>query len=120
MRLSILLLPFFFLQLLQAQPLQVVNPVSDYKNNPVGVHASPRFSWQLSSAKNDVIQTAYELKVAADIPSLSKTQNLIWQSGKVSSDQSQHISYGGPALKSRQRYYWQVRVWDNQKNASAW
>ena len=35
----------------------------------------------------------------------------VWQSGRVSLEQSVHIPYGGPALQSNQRYAWQVRVW---------
>src|SRR5206468_10947494 len=31
-----------------------------------------------------------------------------------------HGVYGGPALESGQRYYWQVRVWDGEGRPSAW
>jgi hypothetical protein len=30
------------------------------------------------------------------------------------------VPYGGPALASRTRYYWQVRVWDNYGRVSPW
>jgi hypothetical protein len=29
-------------------------------------------------------------------------------------------AYGGPALRSGERYYWQVRVWDGEGEASEW
>ncbi|WP_254161434.1 glycoside hydrolase family 78 protein [Chryseosolibacter histidini] len=105
---------------LSAQSLKIVNPVCEYRKDPLGLDLTPpRLSWQLSSAKRDVMQTAYEIRVATDASALAKGRNLVWQSGKVQSDQSVHVPYGGP-LQSRQRYYWQVRVWDNQKNTSPW
>ncbi len=37
---------------------------------------------------------------------------------EVDSDQSVNVPYGGPAVESRRRYYWQVRVWDAQGQPS--
>ena len=50
----------------------------------------------------------------------SKTRKYYGASGKQLSDSSVHIAYQGPALESRKRYYWQVRVWDNSGKTSAW
>jgi len=36
--------------------------------------------------------------------------------GKVYSEQSQHIPYGGKELISSQKYYWKVRIWDQNGN----
>src|SRR5690606_31792213 len=41
-------------------------------------------------------------------------------SSDLASSQSTHVRYGGPALQSRQRLYWQVRIWDSNNRASAW
>jgi alpha-L-rhamnosidase len=38
----------------------------------------------------------------------------------VESDKSVNVEYGGAALKSMQRVYWQVRVWDNKGKVSDW
>ncbi|WP_276484325.1 alpha-L-rhamnosidase [Paraflavitalea pollutisoli] len=96
--------------------LQVQHPVTENLVNPIGLDvARPRFSWQLSSPKRNVLQTAYELKVT-NAPN-GKTQ---WTTGKVNTAQSLDIPYAGAALTSGTRYYWQVRVWDNQGNASPW
>lgn len=82
--------------------------------NPLGVDADqPRFSWQITSDKRNITQTAYEVKVMA-----GKKQ--IWSSGKQTSDQSVHIPYSGPALESGKKYNWQVRIWDNNGRASKW
>ena len=44
----------------------------------------------------------------------------LWDSGKVESDQSVHVVYAGPALKSRQRCQWKVRTWDMNGEPSPW
>jgi len=82
--------------------------------NPVGLDIStPRFSWQLVSDQRNVSQIAYEIKVV-----YGKTT--VWNSGKVSSDQSVRVLYAGNALQSGKKYNWQVMVWDNSGKQSAW
>jgi hypothetical protein len=44
----------------------------------------------------------------------------LWDSGKLAVQRSYHHSYAGPALRSRQRCFWQVRVWDEHDQPSAW
>ncbi len=41
----------------------------------------------------------------------------MWDTGKVDSDQSVHIEYDGPALRSATRYYYRVRVWDEDRKS---
>ncbi len=91
------------------------NVLVENRSNPVGLdNPKPRFSWQLSSPKRNVVQSAYEIKV------LDAAKKQVWTSGKVSSDQSQYVSYDGPALASGTRYTAQVRVWDNAGKVSNW
>ena len=66
------------------------------------------------------MQTAYEIRVADTRKNLTSGKNLIWSSQKVESDQSVNVVYGGPALTSMQRVYWQVRIWDNKNRATSW
>jgi len=89
----------------------------EYHTNPLGIDVlKPRLSWQIVSAEENILQTAYEIKVT------DQTANgkLLWNSGKVNSAQSVNVAYEGPALKSMQRVAWQVRVWDNKNKVSAW
>lgn len=51
---------------------------------------------------------------------LNNNQGDIWDTGKVESDQSINIAYGGKGLESAKRYYWKVRVWDKNDKASSW
>ena len=82
--------------------------------NPIGIgETHPRFSWQLSSDKRNLMQTAYELKVSAG-------KKTIWNTGKVNSDQSVFVPYNGEELKTGNRYTWQLRVWDNKGRTSSW
>lgn len=102
-----------------SQKLSVYDFTCNYKVNPVGTDATPRFSWKLRSSQQNVWQTAYEIRVSGDSVALSSGRKLIWDTGKVSSDQSIHVPYGSDQVSGR-RYYWQVRVWDNHGNVSAW
>ncbi|TMI62694.1 MAG: alpha-L-rhamnosidase [Bacteroidetes bacterium] len=92
----------------------VANLLCENLSNPLGLGIKqPRFSWQLVSDKRNTMQTAYEVKVM-------QGKTVAWNSGKLMSDQSVFISYGGSALQSGKKYNWQVRVWDNEGKASTW
>lgn len=95
----------------------VTNLVCEYHENPIGIEVQkPRFSWKINATENNMLQTAYEIKVT-DQAGKGKT---IWNSGKVVSGQSVNVVYEGPALKPMQRVYWQVRIWDNNSKVSEW
>ncbi len=109
---------FFFATAL-SQELSIHNPRCEYKTNPVGIdEIQPRFSWELVSRQRNVMQTAYQIKVAKTAADLKKSKNLVWDSGKIASDQSVHVEYTGEKLESRQRYFWEVQVWDNHDNSA--
>jgi alpha-L-rhamnosidase len=93
----------------------------EYKTNPLGIDAvRPRLSWQIRSAKQGVLQTAFQIRVADAEVKLKSSKELLWDSGKIPSGNSLHIPYTGTALGSRQRVYWQVKVWDNDGKSSDW
>lgn len=101
-------------------PLAVKNLRCEYKTDPLGIDVrKPRLSWELASAERGVLQTSYEIRVAASEAGLAKGKPL-WESGKQSSDASNQIEYGGAALESRKVYFWQVRVGDNHGHLSEW
>ena len=106
---------------LVAQSVRVTGLSCEYQTNPVGIGVmKPRLSWQLMASGRNVRQSAYELRVGAEPAGLSKGRQVIWQTGKVASEQSVHVTYEGPALQPKQRCYWQVRVWDGQDKPSGW
>ncbi len=121
MRNLLLLLVFVFISASVFSKTVVVSPVVEYKKDPLGIDVGkPRFSWKLVSDKNNVIQTAYEIRVAHSSAGLRKKSERLWESGKVESDKSVNVPYEGPELKSMERAYWQVRVWDNSGKVSPW
>ncbi len=101
--------------------LQVLALRTEYKENPLGIDAArPRLSWQIASAARGVMQSAYQVRVAADVQQLRTVRGLLWDSGKVESGESTQRPYEGPELKSGQRYFWQVRIWDQTGSPSEW
>ncbi len=113
----LLLLPIWLL----GGNVRVANLSCEYLKNPLGIEAeSPRLSWQNLSDESNVRQTAYEIRVAASLELLTKKEKQLWHSGIVKSDQSVHVIYRGAPLQSSRRYYWQVRIWDNQNRVSGW
>ena len=91
------------------------------KINPVGVSVMyPRLSWTLESSKRNVSQSAFDIRVSESLESLQKGVNLIFSTGKIPSDQSVHVQFTGNTLKPGRKYYWQVRVWDQNDRVSKW
>jgi len=100
--------------------LAVKNLRCEYKSDPLGIDVrKPRLSWELTSTERGVLQTSYEIRVAASETELAKGKTL-WESGKQSSDASNQVEYSGPAFESRKIYYWQVRVADNRGHLTGW
>ncbi len=94
---------------------------TEYKENPVGIDArKPRLSWKIQSEARDVMQNAYQIRVARSERDLQAERGVLWDSGRVTSEESINRSYDGPGVESRQRYYWQVRVWDSTGKDSGW
>ncbi len=88
---------------------------------PLGIDiAHPLLSWQLQDSRRGARQAAYEIRVASSPDALTQDRADVWDSMRVDSDQSVNVPYGGPALESRRRYYWQVRVWDAQGQPSSY
>ncbi|MGB3005265.1 MAG: family 78 glycoside hydrolase catalytic domain [Chitinophagaceae bacterium] len=119
-KISFLLLAFQCVILSVFAQVKVDHLRTENLQNPIGIDVlQPYFSWQLISDQRNVMQSAYEIRVGADAASLAKGKSS-WTSGKIYSDQSIHVPYKGAALVSGKKYYWQVRVWDNNGIASMW
>jgi alpha-L-rhamnosidase len=93
----------------------------EYLIEPMGVDTlNPRLSWIIVSDRRGEKQTAYQVLVASSQGLLAENRADLWNSGKVASDESAHVPYAGKPLKSKQRCYWKVRVWDREGSPSAW
>ena len=112
-------LGFIFAILLYLAPLRasIERLQVEYLTNPIGIDTEqPRFSWQTVSNQRGVFQQAYQITVAED----ENFTHVVWNSGRVDSDESVHIRYNGTALKPCTRYYWKVNTWykDGKEEAS--
>ncbi|WP_423128617.1 family 78 glycoside hydrolase catalytic domain [Gaoshiqia sp. Z1-71] len=101
--------------------LKIVNLRTEYKVNPLGLGTVfPRLSWEIQDNKRNVGQTVYRIVCASCPEDLEAETALIWDSGRIGSDQSIQIEYGGKPLTSGQRVYWKVKVWTNKGDESDW
>lgn len=97
-------------RLVSAPMNRPANLSCEYQTNPLGLDVlHHRLAWWLNDPRPGARQTAFQIV----------TDNG-WDTGKVKSDQSIHVSYAGPALRSRQRVTWRVRTWDARGQASLW
>jgi len=121
---SLVSLVFIFLfhcNYITKQKINITNLLCEYQSNPLGIDKKyPRLSWQLESNVRSQIQTAYQILVASDPNKLSEQAADLWDSGKVESEQQINIKYQGKTLRSENRYFWSVRVWDKLGNVSNW
>ncbi len=82
----------------------------ELQKNPIGIdEAYPRFRWKLESDREQVWQTAYEIRVDG-----------MWSSGKVDSHENLDIIYQGAPLQPFTQYQYAIRVWDNYGEISDW
>jgi len=66
----------------------------EYLSNPLGIDViTPRLSRQFSSEQKGTVQTGYQIQVSDD-------KDLLWDTGKVISDQSIQVPYDGSILVS--------------------
>jgi len=89
--------------------------------DPLGIDVvKPRLSWKIRANYNGAAQSAYQVLCATAPDLLNEGGADLWDSGKVSTDQSQHILYAGKELTRNQPCYWAVRIWNEEGEASAW
>ena len=97
----------------------LVNGVAD----PLAIERdAARFTWMSKDTERGERQTGYQilvferpaLTVQRFIASGAATDStpLIWDSGKVDSDNSASAEYRGRALPAATRFWWKVRIWD--------
>src|SRR5215204_1111859 len=68
------------------------------------------------------ISAAYPLQiiVSSKPDEIRQLKGSAWSTGKITSNQNIHIEYAGLPLRSFTRYFWRVRVYDANGEASAW
>ena len=123
-KLAFLSFLLFVLPILVQAQLRVCSLRVEHCVNPSVVDvAQPRLSW-VTEPKNEWVkgqrQTAYRIVVASSEEGLRKGHYDLWDSGRVPSDISMLVPYGGRALSSGQDCYWKVQTWDATGKRSKW
>ena len=104
---------------LAESPLKPVRLTCEYRINPLGIDTrTPRLSWQFTSLEKNQKQIAYEIIVSDKAGSDNSEGGIVWRSEKIFSRQNTNIAYKGEALKPFTRYYWTVRVYDQDDEPS--
>lgn len=94
--------------------------LSEGFHHPIGFYdPQPTFSWRLPADSEANHQSAYRIVVGKAVDNLPDTAEY-WDSGKVNSEQSVYVPYGGTPLSSRDVAYWKVKYWDDQGRESPW
>jgi len=88
----------------------------EHAPSPMGLdEPRPRLMWRPPA----VGQSAYQAQVARSEADLLAGRT-VWDSGKVASLDAVEAAYAGPALASRDRRAWRVRLWDADGRAGPW
>jgi len=107
-----------------AGAIRAVDLRCEYLVDPLGIDVvRPRLSWVVEACEmgqRGLGQGAYRILVASSRERLARNEGDLWDTGKVPSDQSIQVVYGGRELVSEAECYWKVRVWDGAGRPSAW
>jgi len=89
--------------------------------NPMGIEVpAPRLRWRMFSEHRGDHPTAWQVLVAGSSEALAADRGELWDSGQRPWNSGLPVRYGGPPLRSGQRVFWKVRVWDGEGRTSAW
>lgn len=92
--------------------MQAVWLRTEYLKNPVGIDITqPRLFW---NCEGGIRQSAYQ------IYAVDENSEVVWDTGKVESDQMTQIGYAGRQLTSRERIVWKVRLWDENRTVGSY
>ena len=104
---------FDILEVSGGDKVKIIKQQVDQKTNPVGyTFQDPAFSWIAESEGNR--QKAYRIQIRKQYSSA-----LFFDSGKVESEESHRVKLH-LTLDPETRYYWRVRVWDDNNGDSDW
>lgn len=89
--------------------------------NPVGIGThNPVLGYVFEKEYERQSQSAMRILVASSKSLLEKEQADLWDTGKRVQKETFGICYEGKEIKSGQRVYWKVKVWDETEKELAW
>ena len=104
---------FCIMPFLEAQQTLIPKELQcEYLNNPIGIDSPhPRLTWKIIDPRQGSKQSAFQIFIATDSNVLNNQKSEVFHT-PIIDDAAQLFNYRGDALKSFTRYYWQVKVWD--------
>ncbi|MHC4945487.1 MAG: family 78 glycoside hydrolase catalytic domain, partial [Planctomycetota bacterium] len=115
---------FLLIECAFSQPGEGLVPIGlrvEHRVDPQGIDTlNPRLSWIVETEARSWTQSAYRILVAGSADLLAVDQGDLWDSGKVSSQETVDIRYVGRPFTSRQQCFWKVKVWDGEDAESEW
>lgn len=89
--------------------------------NPIVINTLvPKFSWQLISESRNQTQSSYRIIVADNLDEIHNSSGNVWDSEKVNSDKSIFVHFKGIELRSANKYYWKVKIWNQEDIETEW
>ena len=93
----------------------------EHRVNPLGIdETQPRLSWVVESGERSQRQTASHILVASSAAALAANNGDLWDSGKISGNETAGVVYAGKPLVSGQQCFWKLKVWDARGKESMW
>jgi alpha-L-rhamnosidase len=90
-----------------------------HKKAPLAVEVERvRFKWRTVGRGPGARQTAYQVLVGHGNGEPPGRPELVWDSGRVESEDASDLAYSGAPLAPAHRYWWKVRVWDEARQPS--
>lgn len=106
---------------LGSQAVRVYDLRCEMMQNPWGVdNLTPALSWKIATDHNGIKQKAYQILAATSAELVNEKDANLWNTGKVSSEQSIWVQYAGKKLSSGSVVYWKLKVWDETGAESNW
>ncbi|WP_211657637.1 alpha-L-rhamnosidase [Parapedobacter composti] len=88
---------------------------------PIGLDdRTPGLGWMMHiEQQRNIRQTAYRILVGTSETLVEQGVGNVWDSGRVLSEASFGVPFGGDSLESYADYYWKVQVWTNQGDSAS-
>ena len=106
-----------------ASEVQPLGLRCEHLENPVGMDVTlPRLSWRMEDPAHarGRKQSAYRVLVASSRQQLDSDTGDLWDSGRVSSNQSHLVAYAGEPLISHMECHWKVKLWTEDGTETPW
>jgi len=108
----ILILTPIFIFAQKGDKIIIENLECEYLENPIGIDTPhPRFTWQIKTSGQDVMQKGVEIVLGTDANDVSLGKGNVWESGNLNLT-SIPVVYAGPELAPFTTYFWSVKIAD--------